>query len=73
MWLKWRLTPTTIIFTADTTAAILTAGLLGEKALVLISGADEELLEDGAMIEDTQSALVLEDLIGQFYFHKVNE
>ncbi|MEZ5547049.1 MAG: outer membrane lipid asymmetry maintenance protein MlaD [Pseudomonadales bacterium] len=60
-------------FTADTTAAILTAGLLGEKYIGLISGADEELLEDGAMIEDTQSALVLEDLIGQFLFNKVNE
>lgn len=60
-------------FTTDTSAAILTAGLLGEKYIGLISGADDELLEDGALIEDTQSALVLEDLIGQFLFNKVNE
>ncbi len=60
-------------FTTDTAAAILTAGLLGEKYIGLVSGADEEFLENGAMIEDTQSALVLEDLIGQFLFNKVNE
>lgn len=60
-------------FTTDTTAAILTAGLLGEKYIGLVSGADEEFLEDGAMIDDTQSALVLEELIGQFLFNKVNE
>lgn len=60
-------------FTADTTAAILTAGLLGEKYIGLVTGADEELLKDGALIEDTQSALVLEELIGQFLFNKVNE
>lgn len=60
-------------FSTDTTAAILTAGLLGEKYIGLVSGADEEMLEDHAMIEDTQSALVLEDLIGQFLFNQVNE
>jgi phospholipid/cholesterol/gamma-HCH transport system substrate-binding protein len=60
-------------FTTDTTAAILTAGLLGEKYIGLISGADDEFLEDGAMINDTQSAIVLEELIGQFLFNKVNE
>ncbi|MEH6357397.1 MAG: outer membrane lipid asymmetry maintenance protein MlaD [Pseudomonadales bacterium] len=60
-------------FTTDTTAAILTAGLLGEKYIGLISGADDEFLEDGAMIADTQSAIVLEELIGQFLFNNVNE
>ena len=60
-------------FTTDTTAAILTAGLLGEKYIGLISGADEEYLAEGDMIIDTQSALVLEELIGQFLFNKVNE
>ncbi len=60
-------------FTTDTTAAILTAGLLGEKYIGLISGADDEYLVDGDMIVDTQSALVLEELIGQFLFNKVNE
>lgn len=60
-------------FTTDTTAAILTAGLLGEKYIGLISGADDEYLAEGDMIYDTQSALVLEELIGQFLFNKVNE
>lgn len=60
-------------FTTDTTAAILTAGLLGEKYIGLIPGADEEFLAQGDMIMDTQSALVLEELIGQFLFNKVNE
>ncbi|MEZ5525216.1 MAG: outer membrane lipid asymmetry maintenance protein MlaD [Pseudomonadales bacterium] len=60
-------------FTTDTTAAILTAGLLGEKYIGLVSGADDTYLENGDMIEDTQSALVLEELIGQFLFNKVNE
>lgn len=57
----------------DTSAAILTAGLLGEKYIGLITGADEAYLQDGGMIEDTQSSLVLEDLIGQFLFNKVNK
>jgi phospholipid/cholesterol/gamma-HCH transport system substrate-binding protein len=59
-------------FTTDTSAAILTAGLLGEKYIGLISGADDEFLESGATIYDTQSALVLEELIGQFLFNTVN-
>lgn len=56
--------------TTDTSAAILTAGLLGEKYIGLTVGADDEYLEDGGVIEDTQSALVLEELIGQFLFNK---
>ncbi|MDP6968010.1 MAG: outer membrane lipid asymmetry maintenance protein MlaD [Gammaproteobacteria bacterium] len=49
----------------DTSASILTAGLLGEKYIGLSIGADEETLNDGAIIEDTQSALVIEELVGQ--------
>lgn len=60
-------------FTTDSTAAILTAGLLGEKYIGIVPGADEEYLKDGSMISDTQSAIVLEDLIGQFLFNKVND
>ncbi|MDP6165166.1 MAG: outer membrane lipid asymmetry maintenance protein MlaD [Gammaproteobacteria bacterium] len=51
--------------TLDTNASILTAGLLGEKYVGLSVGAEEEMLVDGDVIEDTQSALVLEELIGQ--------
>lgn len=59
--------------TTDTSAAILTAGLLGEKYIGLTVGADDEYIEDGGVIEDTQSALVLEELIGQFLFSKAEE
>lgn len=50
----------------DTSASILTVGLLGEKYVGLSVGAEEDVLVAGDVIEDTQSALVLEELIGQF-------
>ncbi len=48
----------------DTGARILTEGLLGARYVGLIPGADEETLGEGDYIEDTQGALVLENLIG---------
>ncbi|PRD35807.1 UNVERIFIED_CONTAM: mlaD [Trichonephila clavipes] len=57
----------------DTVAAILTAGLLGEKYIGLTPGADEDFLKEGSRIEQTQSSLVLEDLIGKFLFNKATE
>lgn len=57
---------------ADSTASILTAGLLGEKYIGLSVGGEEEMLKDGDVIHDTQSALVLEDLIGKFLFNSVS-
>jgi len=51
---------------ADTTAMILTSGLLGENYIGLVVGAEEDMLSDGGEIRDTQPALVLEDLIGKF-------
>lgn len=59
--------------TSDTSAAILTAGLLGEKYIGLTVGAEEDYLAEGDWIEDTQSALVLEELIGRFLFNKAEE
>lgn len=50
----------------DSIAAIQTAGILGEKYVALSLGADEEVLKDGDNISDTQSSLVLEELIGKF-------
>ncbi|MDR5873916.1 outer membrane lipid asymmetry maintenance protein MlaD [Halomonas sp. CUBES01] len=50
----------------DSTAAILTSGLLGEQYVGLSMGGDPEMLEPGDTIRDTQSALVLEELIQQF-------
>jgi len=52
----------------ETSASILTAGLLGEQYLALSPGGDDEVLTEGDEIEDTQSALVIEELIGQFLF-----
>lgn len=53
----------------DSSIAILTSGLLGEKYLGISIGAEDENLEDGSEIYDTQSALVLETLISQFLFN----
>ncbi|WP_280546676.1 MULTISPECIES: outer membrane lipid asymmetry maintenance protein MlaD [unclassified Halomonas] len=50
----------------DSTAAILTAGLLGEQYIGLSVGGAPETLADGDTLRDTQSALVLEELIQQF-------
>ncbi|WP_079203131.1 outer membrane lipid asymmetry maintenance protein MlaD [Pseudomonas sp. CC6-YY-74] len=57
----------------DSTASILTAGLLGEKYIGISVGGDEEVLVDGGIIYDTQSSLVLEDLIGKFLLNSVNK
>ena len=57
-------------FTRDTIASILTSGLLGEVYIGLDTGGDTQMLADGARIAKTQSAMVLEKLIGQFMFDK---
>lgn len=51
---------------SDTSAQILTTGLLGEQYIGLQSGSDENMLKNGDTITITSSALVLEDLIGKF-------
>lgn len=53
-------------FTTDTSAQILTTGLLGEQYISLQSGADNNYLKNGDSISTTSSAMVLEDLIGKF-------
>ena len=57
----------------DSTASILPAGLLGEKYIGISVGGEEEVLREGGEIRDTQSALVLEDLIGKFLLNTVNK
>lgn len=57
----------------DATASILTAGVLGEKYIGVVMGAEEENLKNGDEFQSTNSALVLEDLIGKFLFNKVTE
>lgn len=49
----------------DSSASIQTAGLLGEKYISLATGGEDEVLKDGGVIQDTQSSLVLEELIGK--------
>ena len=49
----------------DSSASILTAGLLGEQYVGLEPGGEEEHLKDGSKIKLTQSAMVLEKLIGR--------
>ncbi|MFN0163322.1 MAG: outer membrane lipid asymmetry maintenance protein MlaD [Burkholderiales bacterium] len=60
-------------FPQDTSAKILTAGLLGEQYLGLEAGGDSKKLADGGRIKSTQSAMVLENLIGQLVFNKAAE
>ena len=54
----------------DTSARIVADGLLGGNYVSLEAGADEEFLTDGGEIMLTQSAIVLEQVIGQFLYNK---
>lgn len=60
-------------FPISTSATILTSGLLGEQYIGFEPGYDEEYLKDGDVIDITQSALVLEQIIGQFLYSKADE
>ena len=60
-------------FPTDTAASVLTSGLLGEQFIGLQPGAEEEYLKAGSEIELTQSALVLEQIVGQFLYSKADE
>lgn len=60
-------------FPKDTFANILTSGLLGEQYIGLSPGGDSEMLHNGEQIKKTQSAMVLEDLIGKFIYNKAEE
>ncbi len=57
-------------FPTDSSAKILTSGLLGDQYVGLAPGAEEETLADGGTVEFTQGAIVLEKLIGQFLYGK---
>ncbi len=57
------------LFPLDSSAKILTSGLLGEQYIGLEAGGDETNLPDNGMIQYTQSAIVLESLISQFLFN----
>jgi phospholipid/cholesterol/gamma-HCH transport system substrate-binding protein len=56
-------------FSRDTSVGIMTSGLLGEQYIALETGGDSVMLKAGDKIKITQSAVVLENLIGQFLFN----
>jgi phospholipid/cholesterol/gamma-HCH transport system substrate-binding protein len=60
-------------FPKDTSAAIMTSGLLGEQYVGLEPGGDSVMLKDRDRITITQDAVVLENLIGQFLYGKAQE
>ncbi len=60
-------------FPKDSSASILTSGLLGEQYIGLEGGGDTANLNTGDRIKQTQSAVVLEKLIGQFLYSKAAE
>ena len=60
-------------FPRDTTAKILTSGILGEQYVGLEAGGDGVMLKQGDRVRLTQSAVVLENLISQFLFNKAAE
>jgi phospholipid/cholesterol/gamma-HCH transport system substrate-binding protein len=57
-------------FPTDSSARILTSGLLGDQYIGLDPGGDEKMFQPGDTIRQTQSAIVLESLISQFLFSK---
>ncbi len=59
-----------VAFPKDSSAKILTAGLLGDQYIGLEPGGSEQNLAAGDVITQTQSAIVLENLIGQFLFSR---
>ncbi len=67
---EMRIEPQFNTIPTDTTANILTAGLLGEQYIGLSAGAEEEYFKNGDEIELSQSAMVLEEVISRFLFNK---
>jgi|SRR5688572_9290688 phospholipid/cholesterol/gamma-HCH transport system substrate-binding protein len=60
-------------FPKDTSVSILTSGLLGEQYVGMEAGGDSVMLKEGEVVQLTQSAVVLEKLIGQFLYNKAAE
>lgn len=70
---RFSVNPRYVRIPMDTSASIFTAGLLGEQYIGLEAGGDEEFLIGGGEIMLTQSAIVLEQVIGQFLYNKAAE
>jgi phospholipid/cholesterol/gamma-HCH transport system substrate-binding protein len=60
-------------FPKDSSLKILTSGLLGEQYIGIEAGADDKNLGVGDQVSSTQSAVVLENLIGQFLYNKASD
>jgi len=60
-------------FPTDSSASILTSGLLGEQYIGLTPGGEEQNLQQGGRIQYTQSAVVLEDLISKFLYSSADK
>ena len=60
-------------FSSDSSAAILTSGLLGEQYISLETGAEEDNLKEGSEITLTSSALVIENLVGKLIMSQSGE
>jgi phospholipid/cholesterol/gamma-HCH transport system substrate-binding protein len=60
-------------FPKDSSLKILTSGLLGEQYIGIEAGAEEKVLAEGDKVQDTQSAVVLENLISRFLYNKAAE
>ena len=60
-------------FPADSSASILTSGLLGEQYIGLTPGGDDKMLAGGSTIQYTQSAVVLEELISKFLYSSASD
>jgi phospholipid/cholesterol/gamma-HCH transport system substrate-binding protein len=59
-------------FPRDTSASIMTSGLLGEQYIALEAGGEDKMLVEGDRLKLTQGAVVLENLIGQFLYNKAD-
>ncbi len=60
-------------FPSDSSASILTAGLLGEQYVGLDGGGEDKMLKDGDRVTITQGAMILERMIGRFLYGKAAE
>ena len=61
------------LFPVDSSLKILTSGLLGEQYIGISAGGEDENWKDGSVAEHTQSAVVLENLIGQFLYQSAEK
>jgi phospholipid/cholesterol/gamma-HCH transport system substrate-binding protein len=57
-----------IMITSDAIASIRTQGLIGDKLIKITQGADEEMLAEGEVIFDTESAVDFEELVSKYIF-----